>query len=558
MVEKRFNQLGMPDIERFENYLPTAFSSELTLLQKVNKIIQDLIRNFDLTNEMVDYLNNFIETFDENLYETVDDILNEWLKNDKLAKFIRDLINEEVIEARTDYLGKKYGNLKERLDSEKADIVEVTNQLAHKANKDEVTNIMTPKGNKLYNSLPTTGNTIGDYYYCPDGDGVNGPGNYVWNGTAWYFGGTGDEGYNKLKEDLVNTNQILNVLYVKNANLTPSNATYNHLLFTQTAIFPRLYGLTKNKKYRVVIKPIDDVNISLKAFKDGSFLKEYKVYQNIKGNEIFITDILWEYDSEVGLCIVNETIYDLSPMYIGIYDTTDLNNIQISAIDKPVALFQKYNPLTWYKNKKLTALGDSVTEQARYLNFLKDTLYFNTIQNCGEGGTTVAGTSPHAMNNDERINKMDNTSDVVLFMGGINDWVQNIQLGNIDDTDISTFYGALNSIAEKLTNKYPTKLIVFMGTTYAIYHGDQFSEDGLKNANGSTTKDYSDCIMNVSKKYGIPFVDLYGNCGWNKFNIDSFVTNDGAYLHPNENGGKRMGRIIYSKLIEIMPSDYIS
>lgn len=132
MVEKRFNQLGMPDIERFENYLPTAFSSELTLLQKVNKIIQDLIRNFELTNEMVDYLNNFVETFDENLYETVDDILNEWLKNDKLAKFIRDLINEEVIESRTDYLGKKYVNLKERLDSEKADIVEVTAQLAEK------------------------------------------------------------------------------------------------------------------------------------------------------------------------------------------------------------------------------------------------------------------------------------------------------------------------------------------------------------------------------------------------------------------------------------------
>lgn len=211
MVEKRFNQLGMPDIECFENYLPTAFSSELTLLQKVNKIIQDLIRNFDLTNEMVDYLNNFIETFDENLYETVDDILNEWLKNDKLSKFIRDLINEEVIEARTDYLGKKYVNLKERLDSEKADIVEVTNQLTHKANKDEVTNIMTPKGNKLYNSLPTTGNTIGDYYYSPDGDGVNGAGNYVWNGTAWYFGGTGDEGYNKLKEELSNSVNLIDL-----------------------------------------------------------------------------------------------------------------------------------------------------------------------------------------------------------------------------------------------------------------------------------------------------------------------------------------------------------
>lgn len=366
-------------------------------------------------------------------------------------------------------------------------------------------------------------------------------------------------GVSQLKEDLVNTKQILNVLDVRNANITPIHATYDNLLFTQTDAFPRFSGLTKNKKYRIVIKPTNEVNISLYAFKPVELLKQYVNTQTIHKNETFITDILWEYDgNEVGLCVINETTSDLSPMYIGIYDITNLNNFQISMINEPVTLLQKYNLLTWYQNKKLTALGDSVTEQGRYLNLLKDILYFNTIQNCGEGGTTVAGTSPNAMNNDERINKMDNDSDVVLFMGGINDWVQNIQLGNIDDTDVTTFYGALNSIAEKLTTKYPTKLIVFMGTTYAIYHGNQFSEDGLKNANGLTTKDYSDCIMNIAKKYGIPFVDLYGNCGWNKFNISSFVTNDGAYLHPNVNGGNRMGRVIYSKLIEVMPTDYIS
>ena len=127
MVEKRFNKLGMPDIERFENYLPTAFSSELTLLQKVNKIIQDLIASNKLTNEMVDYLNNFIETFDEKLYQTVEDVLSKWLEDGVLSDLIREVINEEVVEARTDYLGKKYVNLKERLDSEKADVYKINN-----------------------------------------------------------------------------------------------------------------------------------------------------------------------------------------------------------------------------------------------------------------------------------------------------------------------------------------------------------------------------------------------------------------------------------------------
>ena len=110
MVEKRFGKLGFPDIERFENYLPTAFSSELTLLQKVNKIIQELIKNFELTNEMVDYLNNFIETFDEKLYQTLDDVVSKWLEDGVLTDLIREVINEEVVDARDGL-----GSLNERL-----------------------------------------------------------------------------------------------------------------------------------------------------------------------------------------------------------------------------------------------------------------------------------------------------------------------------------------------------------------------------------------------------------------------------------------------------------
>jgi len=77
-----------------------------------------------------------------------------------------------------------------------------TAQLAEKANKDEVANGLTAKGAVLHANLPTTGNTVGDYYYCSDGDGVQPAGNYVWNGTTWYFGGTGDNGYNKLIKEL--------------------------------------------------------------------------------------------------------------------------------------------------------------------------------------------------------------------------------------------------------------------------------------------------------------------------------------------------------------------
>lgn len=116
MVDKKFIGLSKPDITRFESYLPTAFSSELSLLQKVNEIIQDLNRNFDLSNEMVEYLNHFIETFDEKLYGTIEDVLTVWLEDGRLADVVRVSINEEVIEARNDIENETHLKLNKRLD----------------------------------------------------------------------------------------------------------------------------------------------------------------------------------------------------------------------------------------------------------------------------------------------------------------------------------------------------------------------------------------------------------------------------------------------------------
>ena len=143
--------------------------------------------------------------------------LTEWMRTKAKGSDVREVIaqlfertwvegikegnaNLEVAQARG-----SYPNLKSRLDNVDNKQQKTTEQLAQKANKDEVTNVMTPKGTLAYASLPTSGNQVGWYYYCPDGDGTHGAGNYVWNGTSWYFGGTGDEGYNLLKKDLVTT-----------------------------------------------------------------------------------------------------------------------------------------------------------------------------------------------------------------------------------------------------------------------------------------------------------------------------------------------------------------
>jgi hypothetical protein len=93
----------------------------------------------------------------------------------------------------------------------KNDIVNIDSQLASKANKDEIINGLTAKdGVKTWAQLQamTTGNSVGDYYYCSDGDGTNPAGNYRWTGNKFGFGGTGDEGYNKVNNDLAQLQDI--------------------------------------------------------------------------------------------------------------------------------------------------------------------------------------------------------------------------------------------------------------------------------------------------------------------------------------------------------------
>ena len=76
----------------YERYLPTAFDESLTLLEKVNKIIQLLKEFGQLNNDMVDYLNEFIEKFDEKLYDSISDILNVWIEDGIIDKILYDIL----------------------------------------------------------------------------------------------------------------------------------------------------------------------------------------------------------------------------------------------------------------------------------------------------------------------------------------------------------------------------------------------------------------------------------------------------------------------------------
>ena len=220
---------------------------------------------------------------------------------------------------------------------------------------------------------------------------------------------------------------------------------------------------------------------------------------------------------------------------------TSLENFEKTAEDKS----------SWFLAKKYCAYGDSITAQDYYPTVLKNVLGFSNGYNNGVGGRAI-----YTMATDDAIATIPSDSDVIIVMGGTNDWAQHIQLGTIDDTTTSTFYGSLNVMAKKLSIAFPNKIIVFATTPYGLLpnQSNWTDQTGYKNNIGLTTGDYGKCIIDVARKYGFPCADVYGKCGWNKHNITEWVNFDGGYLHTKPKGGYRIGEIICGVLKAVEPS----
>jgi hypothetical protein len=111
-------------------------------------------------------------------------------------------------------------------------------------------------------------------------------------------------------------------------------------------------------------------------------------------------------------------------------------------------------------------------------------------------------------------------------MGGVNDYLQNLPLGNLDDNTNDTIYGSLNIIAENLSSRKDT--FVFFMTPYKYRIGDHTYEDG--NAAGYFISNVADAVKTVASKYNIPVLDMYT---YGQFELEMF-NEDSDGLHPSQ------------------------
>ena len=125
----------------------------------------------------------------------------------------------------------------------------------------------------------------------------------------------------------------------------------------------------------------------------------------------------------------------------------------------------------------------------------------------------------------------DNDFDYVIIEGGVNDSLRNLDVGeislsyNIEDFDLNTFAGSLETAFAYVTNKWPNTHIGFIVTFQNRWIG---KED---------TSKYYNVARTICQKWNVPYLDLNGDTVAGTLNAlsetDSYIP-DG--IHPNAGG----------------------
>lgn len=239
--------------------------------------------------------------------------------------------------------------------------------------------------------------------------------------------------------------------------------------------------------------------------------------------------------------------------YLAFFDT-EINNVQIVINGKTRYAFNdfykgiepiKINP---YKNKTITAVGDSITQgfgtQKNYLTYLKEKLELKVVNNYGIGGSTIATGQDSIAT---RITSVAN-ADVILVFAGTNDFgYKPTALGTqytldsnnkmIPNTDTTTFYGALNVLCNSMLTTFSKSKLLLCTPIHREKYDTQPTEL-QPNSLGIYMYQYIEAMRKVANFWGIELCDLYTKCKLNPNNpaIKSayFSSTDG--LHPNADG----------------------
>jgi len=184
---------------------------------------------------------------------------------------------------------------------------------------------------------------------------------------------------------------------------------------------------------------------------------------------------------------------------------------------------------------KMAAIGDSITQGTSYGGVkpyhavLGERLKFDEVRNLGVGGAAYVKVTGHTSMTDIYL-QMDPDVDVVLVFAGINDLTN--PLGEPEDLDPSTVYGALNTVFSGLKAKFPGKAV---GVIIPL---------GYLEAGDTRLGPVMDAVEERAQFHQLPYFDLYRKAPFQPGSVsdrEKFMP-DG--LHPNAEGHLQIAKVL--------------
>lgn len=202
------------------------------------------------------------------------------------------------------------------------------------------------------------------------------------------------------------------------------------------------------------------------------------------------------------------------------------------------------------KGKKVLILGDSITEgvgvsstEKRYADvFAKMTE--RRVLNYGICGTRYAkkripsAKPEYDQDFISRVEKMEPGADIVVVFGGTNDFAHgDAPLGNFEDRDPYTFYGACHILYSSLIEKYPEAVIVILTPLHRREEENTVNELGMP---CEKLSEFVKAEKETAEYYSLPVLDLFAVSGLQPAIpvICEKYMRDG--LHPTDAGAKRI------------------
>lgn len=207
--------------------------------------------------------------------------------------------------------------------------------------------------------------------------------------------------------------------------------------------------------------------------------------------------------------------------------------LPISVKAKPIEKATAKNPCV------ISAIGDSITYSNTYAMVL-DLQPELVVKNYGMSATQVAGIFDHSFVN--RTKNVKYKSDVILIFGGTNDFKGLNKmcnpLGMPDDTDITTFFGAYNTMVKNVKKNNPKSRIVLITPIKRAYWDKP-------NDYGFTLQHYAVATQMVAYNNGVECIDLFNNptCDF----TENGMLIDG--IHPDIKGHSILATVIYQNLL---------